>query len=1300
MVSCQARVFSRNLVLLALLSLISVGICVTPLGWTTSWLEPVGTSSTTLDYPRLAASGDLLAISNVEAPVDGLNAAGIVTVYVAGPSGMTHSTGTVIKQATPAAQARFGSGLALEGTTLAIGVPGAGGNVGAVEVFSLDGDAGLWLLDARITSPSSDSGQFGRVVALSGDRMVVTAPTDGVGTAFVYHRSTKGIWAMKQKLETVHSAESDRYGRAAAINGDTIVIGADGDMDYKGAMYTYTYDTTKYAWGGPSVTRPAGSTGDRIGYSLSVSSSWMAAGAPFAGSSEEGLVRLYRKEAGSWKYKQTVHCGPGSEAYEHCGVSLDMTEGFLVIGAPNRGGNGRTATYRLIDGTWTFTSESLAHTTGVDLGWSVVAGTFFTAASQRSRGGSAAVYEAQCPAASGAAPGTCMPCGVGTYRPAGTGPRCPRTDPGYMVNADDRSTQVACYDGEYQPLAGMEACLVSEPGYYVPNDSSPHITPEFCDGGHYSIDHGAPGCLTTEAGMYTPEGAPNDRQLPCNNGTYQDQPGKPACLTSTPGYHVPADGLAHTDQIICDAGTYQAKAGQSACTRAEVDHYVPIDGQPHTVATPCPDSTVAPLGSTGCDPIYLCRPGLTAEVPGVTSGTFGFLEPYSNGDVCGMVGRPDLAAGKHTTVWVTALDTEPGRDNLTVTCLVGSQVATSHVFSGTLNAPEAVHCPGTAFTAAFSADLSTRGDVFTLEWTDTACSVGLDGPTVLDAGFPGTWAIDLGTAVSSGAGLTFIVINDKSGAVMANQTIAVQRSTVTFQTFNWPLGGYTLVVVDAAPLAVTDVAGRTRFTLRPPTQCAIWTGAGALPSTPLDAFTADLGVKIVDTDVSVTLDVKGYLHVVQNASVLITFVDPSLLGLGGPTPTPTPPVSSRPASSAPALLPAPPTVSTMVAGEGSGAFPSWDDWGVYTRTWDGQAMCDFTLSAVHTLNNPPLWNGAPQWSVVTNKTDTTERRAIKGNVYLTYYAAGKTVTSVRSFRADVTTTRDRQEAFLVLASEVRVQHFVPTAHGCRHVIQVVVRSDAAHATFGLLGATVISPKGYTVTSVTTPADGQQLLTLSGPFDVTSVPSGPLLFNGIAAECGDYCWSYTPETDVLTFDDWLSAAECSSTVLTTESFVAGMYISRTADVTEGMKRASAATLQAAGDARLWAVVVTEADPMRYTMVLDDVTLHGSKVTSIVKDGAAAIAGVTVRPVAVIKGRLAVVIELAGGALMRSGVSPGLYEWRISVRHVARVAGDAGGLSVDAQRIVMIEPGLKLVGEGDGAAAWLSVLVLAIAVLVAM
>src|SRR6185436_14116419 len=73
--------------------------------------------------------------------------------------------------------------------------------------------------------------QLGKAVALSGDTVLVGAPADNVGSvvnqgsAYVFRRSS-GVWSQEAQLLAPDGQGGDAFGSTVALEGDVAVVGA------------------------------------------------------------------------------------------------------------------------------------------------------------------------------------------------------------------------------------------------------------------------------------------------------------------------------------------------------------------------------------------------------------------------------------------------------------------------------------------------------------------------------------------------------------------------------------------------------------------------------------------------------------------------------------------------------------------------------------------------------------------------------------------------------------------------------------------------------------------------------------------------------------------------------------------------------------------------------------------------------------------------------------------------------------------------------------------------------------------
>ena len=145
--------------------------------------------------------------------------------------------------------------VALMGNYAALGDPSAGD--GVVYIYEKD-PAGVWNDVKAITSANLNGGEagarFGRAVAIYGDKMVVGAPGDvnesgvSTGSVYVYSRQEGGDWLEETKLYSTTS-EVEGFGTGVSLEGGTLAItGMDTIMSREGMVFVYRHDDIANSW--------------------------------------------------------------------------------------------------------------------------------------------------------------------------------------------------------------------------------------------------------------------------------------------------------------------------------------------------------------------------------------------------------------------------------------------------------------------------------------------------------------------------------------------------------------------------------------------------------------------------------------------------------------------------------------------------------------------------------------------------------------------------------------------------------------------------------------------------------------------------------------------------------------------------------------------------------------------------------------------------------------------------------------------------------------------------------------------
>lgn len=238
----------------------------------------------------------------------------------------------------------FGRTVALSGQVALVGDPGVIGAIGTAYVFrSGPNGPGDWDLEAVLESPKLDPDErFGRAVAVSGRVLVIGAPKADApesqqGATYIYRFD--GIqWQFEVILTASDGQAGDGFGRSVAIDDDVALIGApevvvDG-MSQAGAAYIYQYDEKKGEWFEQArLIDPEPQELGLVGASVSINGDVALVGA-YGTDLLQGSALVFRYNPdppGEWRFEtEILSDGVGQDWF---GRSVSLAEGVAVIGA-------------------------------------------------------------------------------------------------------------------------------------------------------------------------------------------------------------------------------------------------------------------------------------------------------------------------------------------------------------------------------------------------------------------------------------------------------------------------------------------------------------------------------------------------------------------------------------------------------------------------------------------------------------------------------------------------------------------------------------------------------------------------------------------------------------------------------------------------------------------------------------------------------------------------------------------------------------------------------------------------------
>lgn len=287
----------------------------------------------------LAVHGNTAVVGapNHSVSTDGSGAA---YVYVRNETGWQFQQKLTASDATP--QSFFGISVAIDNDTIVVGAHGVANASGAAYVFSRSGNT--WVQQQKLTgSENSPFDSFGLSVDIKGDRIVCGAfgnsdfNTITWGSAYVFTR-TGNVWSETQKLAASDASDFNRFGLRVALSEDTIIVGADGNSGFSGAVYVFTFNGS--SWVEQEKLRAQDATpktffGYRLGISgdtiVAASEGWVDATIE---TSTPAAVYIFRRTPSGWHQQKRIRITDAGLLGQF-GLTADVSGNTIVIGCPN-----------------------------------------------------------------------------------------------------------------------------------------------------------------------------------------------------------------------------------------------------------------------------------------------------------------------------------------------------------------------------------------------------------------------------------------------------------------------------------------------------------------------------------------------------------------------------------------------------------------------------------------------------------------------------------------------------------------------------------------------------------------------------------------------------------------------------------------------------------------------------------------------------------------------------------------------------------------------------------------------------
>lgn len=251
------------------------------------------------------------------------------------------------------AQGKFGNSVDVDGDTLVVGAKDEADSMGAVYVFTRDGN-GDWSLQDKLTANNGEGGienpadgmleggdYFGNSVALSGDTLLVGAHgEDGIGNthsnsgaAYIFTREDN-VWIERDYLKASNAGVGDEFGSSVALDGDTAAVGSpresgiDNTSNYSGAVYVFTGEGN--IWNQEAYLKANSiNAGDFFGVSVGLDGDTLVMGA--WDPSDSGDAYVFTRNGINWSQRRLLKASTPS--VDSFGYSVALDSGALVVGA-------------------------------------------------------------------------------------------------------------------------------------------------------------------------------------------------------------------------------------------------------------------------------------------------------------------------------------------------------------------------------------------------------------------------------------------------------------------------------------------------------------------------------------------------------------------------------------------------------------------------------------------------------------------------------------------------------------------------------------------------------------------------------------------------------------------------------------------------------------------------------------------------------------------------------------------------------------------------------------------------------
>ena len=227
------------------------------------------------------------------------------------------------------------------------------------------------MIETKITAKDIAADDFfGKAVALDGNRMIVGAVNNGnnvnSGSAYIYELNGAD-WVETAKITASDGAANDNFGESVALDGDRVLVGAfrDGDNGINSGS-AYIYELNGADWVETAkITASDGAANDNFGESVALDGDRVLVGAVNNGNNvNSGSAYIYELNGADWVETAKITASDGEDRDQFGkAVALDGNRVLIGVYRDNNGNNvnsGSAYIYELNGADWVETAKITA----------------------------------------------------------------------------------------------------------------------------------------------------------------------------------------------------------------------------------------------------------------------------------------------------------------------------------------------------------------------------------------------------------------------------------------------------------------------------------------------------------------------------------------------------------------------------------------------------------------------------------------------------------------------------------------------------------------------------------------------------------------------------------------------------------------------------------------------------------------------------------------------------------------------------------------------------------------------------